>query len=321
MASDALCAADYPASGAVLTRVVRKGDASVPIRIGELMDAAGLELLSGPSSADLDAPVLSPHLHRLDSLRGLRHQVPPRNLVFALSPDEVRKLCDSSALLGRLHGHVPSAIVAFGGASARDDLRQRCARSGLVLLGTSQPQAAVEATLEGLLFSRVEGRVSLHGVMVLLRGVGVLILGASGSGKTDAALEFIRRGHALVADDAVALFCPRPGTVWGRALAPGPHRMAVYGLGLVDVASVYGAEAVAAAGPIGLVVDLQESATVGYQNPLEAKGEVLHLMGVPVPYLVLAQIRQPNLVTLVELAVQLQQRRNEPWVTVAEKVR
>ena len=293
----------------------------MPLCMGDLMDAAGLELLWGASRADLDAPVLSPHLHRLDSLRGSRLQVPPRNLVFALSPDEVRELCDSSELRERLHGHVPSAVVAFGGAAESDDLRQRCAVSGLVLLGAAQTQAAVEASLERLLFARVEGQVSLHGVMVLLWGLGVLILGASGSGKTDAALEFIRRGHVLVADDAVALFCPRPGTVWGRALAAGPLRMAVYGLGLVDVASVYGAGAVAAAGPIRLAVDLQEPAAVGYQNPLEAKGEVLHLMGVPVPYLVLAQIRRPNLVTLTELAVQLLQRGKEPWVTVAEKVR
>lgn len=290
----------------------------MPLRMGDLLEAAGLELLWGPSPDDLDAPVLSPHLHRLDSLRGPRIQVPPRNLVFALSPGEVRELCDSSELRECLHGQAPSAVVAFGGASERGHLRQRCAVSGLVLLGAAQSQAAVEGTLERLLFSRVEGQVSLHGVMVLLWGLGVLILGASGSGKTDAALEFIRRGHALVADDAVALFCPGPGTVWGRALAAGPHRMAVYGLGLVEVASVYGAEAVAAAGPIRLVVDLQERVAVGYENPLETKGEVLHLMGVPVPYISLSPIRRPNLVTLVELAVQLLQRGKEPLVIVEE---
>jgi len=280
----------------------------VPLRIGELMDAAGLELLWGPSPAALETPVLSPHLHRLASLRGPRLQVPSRNLIFGLSPEEVRELCDSSELQARLHSHALSAVVAFGGASASEDLRQRCALSRLVLLGATQSQGAVEATLERLLFSRVEGQVSLHGVMVLVRGLGVLILGASGSGKTDAALEFIRRGHALIADDAVALCCPQPGTVWGRALATGPQRMAVYGLGLIEVASVYGAGAVAAAGPIGLVADLQENAAAAYENPLQPKGEVLHLMGVPVPYLVLAQIRRPNLVTLVELAVQLLQR-------------
>jgi serine kinase of HPr protein (carbohydrate metabolism regulator) len=97
--------------------------------------------------------------------------------------------------------------------------------------------------------------------------------------------------------------------------------MAVYGLGLVEVAAVYGAEAVAAAGPIRLVVDLQERAAEGYQNPLEEKGEVIHLMGVPVPHVAMAQIRRPNLVTLVELAVQLLQQGKEPWATMAEKVR
>jgi serine kinase of HPr protein (carbohydrate metabolism regulator) len=321
VASDALWAADHPASGAVFAGEIRKGDASVALRIGELMDAAGLKLLWGPSPADLDAPVLSPHLHRLDSLKGPRLQVPPRNLVFGLSPDEVRELCDSSELRERLHNHVPAAVVTFAGVAESDDLRKRFAVPGLVLLGAACTRAAVEASLERLLFSRVEGQVSLHGVMVLIWDLGVLILGASGSGKTDAALEFMRRGHALVADDTVALFCPRLGTVWGRALGAGPLRMAVYGLGLVEVASVFGAEAVAAAGPIRLAVDLQERAAVGYQNPLETKGEVLHLMGVPVPYLVLAQIRRPNLVTLIELAVKLLQRGKEPWVNVAEKVR
>jgi HPr kinase/phosphorylase len=292
----------------------------VPLRIGELMDAAALKLLGEPLPADLDAPILSPHLHRLDSLKGPRLQVPARNLVFGFSPDEVRELCGSSELQERLHNHAPAAVVTFGGIAESDDLRRRCAVPGLVLLGAAHTRAAVEASLERLLFSRVEGQVSLHGVMVLIRDLGVLILGESGSGKTDAALEFIRGGHALVADDTVALFCPQPGTVWGRALDAGPPRMAVYGLGLVEVASVFGAEAVAAGGRIRLAVDLQEHAAVGYQNPLETKGEVLHLMGVPVPYLVLAQTRRPNLVTLIELAVKLRQRGEEPWVTVGEKV-
>jgi HPr kinase/phosphorylase len=143
--------------------------------------------------------------------------------------------------------------------------------------------------------------------MVLLWGFGVLILGPSGSGKTDAILEFIRRGHALVADDAVALFCPEPDTVWGRPLAAGPHHMAVYGLGLIEVGSLYGPRAVAAEGPIGLAVGLLEPDTPGYVNPLETRREVVHLMGVAIPYLPLSRERRPNLVNLVELAVRVQE--------------
>jgi HPr kinase/phosphorylase len=176
----------------------------------------------------------------------------------------------------------------------------------LVLLGAGQPQVTVERALGQALFARVDSQVSLHGVMVLLWGLGVLILGPSGSGKTDAILEFIRRGHALVADDAVALFCPEPDTVWGRPLAAGPHHMAVYGLGLIEVGSLYGPRAVAAEGPIGLAVDLLDPGTPGYANPLETRREVLHLMGVAVPYLPLSRERRPNLVNLVELAVRVQ---------------
>jgi HPr kinase/phosphorylase len=231
--------------------------------------------------------------------------VPSRNLVFALSPGEVQELCDFPELRERLLRHSPSAIVIFGGPSEAGELGKRCVGPGFVLLGTGQPQVAVERVLGQTLFARVDTQVSLHGVMVLVRGFGVLLLGPSGSGKTDATLEFIRRGHALVADDAVALFCPEPGTVWGRPLAAGPHHMAVYGLGLIEVASLYGARAVAAEGPIGLAVDLIEPGATEYANPLETRGEVVHLMGVAIPYLPLSQVRSPNLVNLVELAVQV----------------
>jgi serine kinase of HPr protein (carbohydrate metabolism regulator) len=281
----------------------------LPLQMKDLMEAGGLRLLSEPTPGDLDALILSPHLHRLDSLRGARHQVPSRNLVFALSPGEVQEICNSPELRERLLRHSPSAIVAFGGPSDAGHLKERSGGRGLVLLGTGQPQVTVERALGQTLFARVDTQVSLHGVMVLLWGLGVLILGPSGSGKTDATLEFLRRGHALVADDAVALFCPEPGTIWGRPLAAGPHHMAVYGLGLIEVASLYGARAVAAEGPIGLAVGLLEPGTMEYANPLETRGEFVHLMGVAIPYLPLSQVRSPNLVNLVELAVRVQKER------------
>jgi serine kinase of HPr protein (carbohydrate metabolism regulator) len=277
----------------------------LPLHIKDLMEAGGLELSSEPAPGDLDALILSPHLHRLDSLRGARHQVPSRNLVFALSAGEVQELCDSSELRERLLHHSPSAIVAFGSPSKAGELQKRCAGPGLVFLGTGKPQVTVEGALGQTLFAGVDSTVSLHGVMVLLCGCGVLILGPSGSGKTDATLEFIRRGHALVADDAVALFCPEPGTVWGKPLAAGPHHMAVYGLGLVEAASVYGDRAIAAEGPIGLAVGLIEPGVTEYVNPVETPGEVVYLMGVAVPYLPLSQVRRANLVNLVELAVRV----------------
>jgi serine kinase of HPr protein (carbohydrate metabolism regulator) len=277
----------------------------LPLRMKDLMEAGGLELLGEPAPSDLDALILSPHLHRLDSLRGARPQVPSRNLVFALSSGEVQELCHSPQLSERLHCHSPSVIVVFGGGPQADELRRRWVGRGLVLLGTDEPQVAIEQVMGRTLFTRVDTQVSVHGVMVLLWGFGVLILGPSGSGKTDAALEFIRRGHALVADDSVALFCPKPGTVWGRPLAAGPQRMAVYGLGLIEVASFYGARAVAATGPIGLAAGLLEPGPMEYVNPLETRGEFLHLMGVAIPYLPLSAERRANLVNLVELAVQV----------------
>jgi HPr kinase/phosphorylase len=161
----------------------------------------------------------------------------------------------------------------------------------------------MEVKLGTLLFSKVKSLISLHGVLVLLWGQGLLVLGASGAGKTDVALELIRRGHQLVADDAVELFCPEPAVVWGRPLKSGPHPMAVYGVGVIRAEQVWGAAAVANQAPIRQVIELVDVTGRSYENPLEAGGQTLYLMGVAVPYLALAQERRPHLATLMELAI------------------
>jgi HPr kinase/phosphorylase len=269
----------------------------------DLINLEGLELLTEVDPADLNSRILSPNLHGLESLRGAREQFPPQGLVFLLSLEETQAICHSDQFLDGLFKHRPSALVVDKTAAAEAGLRERCTKPGLLLLGTDASPKLMKEKLGKALFSRVKECVSLHGVLVLVWGRGLLVLGASGSGKTDMALELVWRGHQFITDDAVELFCPEPGVVYGRPLSTGAQQMAVYGVGLLEVARVCGPSAVVEQGPIDQVIELVDPDKLGYENPLEAEGRCFFLMGIPVPYLTLSKERSPYLTTLMEVAI------------------
>jgi serine kinase of HPr protein (carbohydrate metabolism regulator) len=262
--------------------------------------------LRQPVQCDLDAEILSPHLHRLDSLKGPRDQLPRRGLVFFLNKSEISELCSREELGQKLINHGPAAVVTCESGAMRSTLGERFAlASGLVFLAANQPEASLAEILGRKLFALVKSRISVHGVLMLIWGGGLLILGASGSGKTDTALELVRRGHRLVGDDSVELFCSQPGMVWGRRPGSWPGCMAVQGLGFIQVNCVCGTEAEAKEAPIRLVVELVEQSAYTYENPMEMKRRYLYLMGVPVPFLALSQERRPHLATLMEFAMRI----------------
>lgn len=100
--------------------------------------------------------------------------------------------------------------------------------------------------------------ISIHGVLVDVYGVGVLIRGESGIGKSEAALELIKRGHRLVADDAVEIRKVSDDTLVGSAPSITKHLIELRGIGIVDVKSLFGVQSVRETQNIGLVITLEE---------------------------------------------------------------
>jgi len=121
--------------------------------------------------------------------------------------------------------------------------------------------------------------VQVHGALLQVQGVGVLLLGPSGVGKSETALELVTRGHALVADDLVEL--ERAGAALiGRAPERIRHYLEIRGLGILFVPELYGPQAVLAEGPIDLLCRLERDAPgreyerVGLERPRESLGGV-----------------------------------------------
>jgi HPr kinase/phosphorylase len=121
--------------------------------------------------------------------------------------------------------------------------------------------------------------MKVHGALVQVQGVGVLLLGPSGVGKSEAALELVTRGHRLVADDVVEL-SPEAGRLVGSAPRPIRHYLEIRGLGILFVPELYGAEAVLERCAIDLVCRLDparvpgEFERVGLERPQERLADV-----------------------------------------------
>jgi HPr kinase/phosphorylase len=143
----------------------------------------------------------------------------------------------------------------------------------------------------------------VHGALVDVEGVGVLLLGPSGIGKSECALELVRRGHRLVADDVVVLARDPEGRLQGETPELIRHHMELRGVGIVYVPDLFGPDAVRERAEVGLVCRLEawrpdlEVERVGLERPTEAWD------GVALPTLRLPARPAGSLATLVEVAV------------------
>ena len=124
------------------------------------------------------------------------------------------------------------------------------------ILKSSLRTSALAARLYQYLFAKLAPRESVHGTLLDINGVGVLMRGESGIGKSEVALELVRRGHQLVADDRVDMYQREPGIVIGEAPEILKHYLEIRGIGLVNVVKLFGASAYKEDKTIMLVVDL-----------------------------------------------------------------
>jgi HPr kinase/phosphorylase len=152
--------------------------------------------------------------------------------------------------------------------------------------------------------------VQIHGALVEVSGVGVLLQGPSGIGKSECALELVRRGHKLVSDDLVRVRSDGAGVILGTAPELIRHYMEIRGVGLLYIPDIYGPESVRQETSIDLLIHLEEwreSADyerIGLDRPLES------IAGVEVPALVLPLRPAGSMATIVEVAARdTQQRR------------
>ena len=139
-----------------------------------------------------------------------------------------------------------------------EDFIRIAKENGIPVLGTSRPTSEFTAELIFALRELLAPCITIHGVLVDVYGEGVLITGESGIGKSEAALELIRRGHRLVSDDVVEISRINDHTLIGTAPDITRNFIELRGIGIVDVKSLYGVECIREKQEIDLVINLSE---------------------------------------------------------------
>ena len=198
----------------------------------------------------------------------------------------------------------PPVLIVADEQAAPDKLVAMCDRAEIPLFSTAESAGHVIDVVRGYLSQHFAERTTRHGVFMDILGLGVLLTGESGLGKSELGLELISRGHGLVADDAVDLYRISQTALEGRCPELLMNLLEVRGIGLLDIKAIFGETAVRRKMRLKLIVHLVRKETMEREFerlPYEPLYE--DILGLPVRKVVIAVDAGRNLAVLVEAAV------------------
>jgi HPr kinase/phosphorylase len=239
-------------------------------------------------------------------LVGHLNLIHPRRLQVCGEPeitylDRLQKAQLRHQLVDLIAMHPPCIIIADN-QTPSDYLKLHCQRSSTPLFETQLPAAEVIDHLRLYLTKIGAPSITMHGVFMDILGLGVLITGESGLGKSELGLELISRGHGLVADDAVDFSRLGPDYIEGRCPIILRDLLEVRGLGLLDIKTIFGETAVRRKLKLRLIVQLVKRTDQTFERlPLESQYTEILGLGIRTVKIQVAEGR--NLAVLVEAAV------------------
>lgn len=227
-----------------------------------------------------------------------------------------------SVLKHRLDGMFSFEIPAFllsRGLTPSKLFMDMCNRRGIPVLRSRKNTDEVISRVILQLAEEFSPETIAHGTTVDCYGVGVLIVGAPGIGKSEVALELVERGHRLVADDVVALKRRREDSLYAESSPVIEHHMEIRGVGIIDIKSVYGVGHVRNSKRIGLVVELEDWNQTTMYDRTGLTDEHVTILGVRVPYLLIPVRPGRNIAIIIEVAA-LNHRLKELGVHPAQQL-
>jgi HPr kinase/phosphorylase len=197
----------------------------------------------------------------------------------------------------------PCAIVVTRGLEVPLELVAGCNRFRVPLFSTPLISSVFINRITKWLEDRLAPTTSVHGVLIDVLGVGILLMGKSGIGKSEAALDLVLRGHRLVADDIVEIRKRPPDIIYGAGSEIIKHHMEIRGLGIINIKDLFGISAVRDAKKIELVVELVEWNEEEEYDRLGVE-ELRHsILDVAIPMLRVPIRPGRNITTIIEVAV------------------
>ena len=183
-----------------------------------------------------------------------------------------------------------------------DEMLKAAKENKIVVLSSHTPTSRLSGEISSYLDSRLAERTSIHGVLMDIYGMGVLIQGDSGIGKSETGLELVKRGHRLVADDRVDIYAKDEMTLWGEPAEILRHLLEIRGVGIIDVMSLYGASAVKDSSQVQLAVYLENYDINKTFDRLGNNGEEFEVSGVAIPRIRIPVKTGRNISVVIESA-------------------
>ena len=271
--------------------------------------ALDLELLAG--AAGLERRITIPHTQKTGlALSGFDAYLRPgRVLVFGRS--EVRYLETLTAeergeALRRVFSHELPCLLVTGGATPPPETIAEADRAGVPLLRSRAATPEVMSRLAALLDTYLAARGIVHGVLMDILGLGVLVIGESGIGKSECALDLVVRGHRLVADDTVELRCRAQSFLIGTCPELTRHHMEIRGLGVINIQDLFGVASTRSSKRVELVVQLERWEHGREYDRLGLDEEFYEALGTRIPMIRMPVAPGRNVAILVEVAARNQ---------------
>ncbi|MBT2659592.1 HPr(Ser) kinase/phosphatase [Bacillus sp. ISL-45] len=230
------------------------------VRTKDLIKKFDMELVSGEEG--INRPITTTDISRPGlEIAGYFEYYPAERLQL-LGKTELtffEKLAprDRAERMQKLCTDITPGIIVTRDMEVPVELVEAAERESVPLLRSKQKTTRLSSHLTNYLESKLAPTTAVHGVLVDLYGIGVLITGKSGVGKSETALELVKRGHRLVADDCVEIRQEDIGTLVGNSPDLIEHLLEIRGVGIINVMTLFGAGAVRSHKRISLIIDLE----------------------------------------------------------------
>ena len=275
------------------------------VTVADLVKNVRMKVLQGEDY--LDRPVTTSDISRpgLELTGYFKYYPAPRIQLLGITETSFAKNMTNDELLMVIRKmcapETPTFVVSTD-LPVPEELKQAAEETKIPILGTKLTSSRILSNMTFYLSGKLAKRESVHGVLVDINGVGVLITGDSGVGKSETALELVRRGHRLVADDRVEVYAQDEQTLVGSAPAILEHLMEIRGIGIIDVMTLYGAGAVMQEDDVDLIVHLETWAPDVQFDRLGDRGDTQQILDVVVPRVAIPVKTGRNLAIIIESA-------------------
>lgn len=280
--------------------------AEYSVSLQEIIDAHGLEVMYLPKDAN-DILITSSEVNRpgivltgyVDYFDPLRIQILGWTEIGFL---QSMKREEQEKALGYWLSLKPAAAVITRGLDVPQYFLDSCEKYGVPLLKTADETSPFQAAIIQFLNTSLAPRITRHGVLCEVYGEGVLIIGESGAGKSETAVELIKRGHRLIADDSVEIRRIDSHTLTGTSPNNIRHFIELRGIGIINARRLFGMGAVKQSEKINLVIQLEPWDASKAYDRLGLDNEYTKILDVQIPMITVPVNPGRNLAVIIETA-------------------